>query len=468
MSGHFASALTRLDAALTGISPRLPQDVPTARMIVQLSAVEAVPREPERAVLEGVRQRLRVASFNGGEHDPRDLKRAPWILWQGDPPAISFPGLLDRVVGQATRSPRAFRYLIEGWLRDFAPRATGVMSAGLAIQRLLADSADARMEPWRAASARFRLFDAADGPATLATAILSAPQPVEAACFADEARAVSAYLRSVQAELLTRLPAQLERPTAAATQLARGCAFLVNGKGLRFDDSRAAIAAALCKPWFNTSRTPDIKLQRDVTEFLVAQIGNPQIRPGRWAGAQKESALIRRWLARASLSVFFGLIADYALDRHWKYREAFWSACLSKGAIDDAWLALGTNVHASARARQDLASAFGRLEAASGDQSVLLLRVGPLIIAEWSHDGSMRAWLADDAPKLGRASYARSDLMRACLPFPSDPIRGGLSDTATSGLRHAGSATGVWQRRASQLLARHANVRLQQTDWRLQ
>jgi len=68
MSGHFASALARLDAALTAMSPRLPQDVPTARMLVQLSAVEARPREPERAVLEGVRQRLRSVAFNG-EHD---------------------------------------------------------------------------------------------------------------------------------------------------------------------------------------------------------------------------------------------------------------------------------------------------------------------------------------------------------------------------------------------------------------
>jgi hypothetical protein len=143
---------------------------------------------------------------------------------------------------------------------------------------------------------------------------------------------------------------------------------------------------------------------------------------------------------------------------------------LLKGAIDDAWLALGANVHASARARQDLGSAFGRLEGAgaSGDQSVLLLRIGPLLIAEWSHNGSMRAWLADEAPRLGRASYARGDLIRSCLPFPSDPIRRGLSDTTTSGLRHAGSATGIWQRRAALLLARHANIRLQSTDWRLQ
>jgi len=244
--------------------------------------------------------------------------------------------------------------------------------------------------------------------------------------------------------------------------------FLTNGKALRFDDSRAAIAAALCKPWFNAARTPDADLQRDVTEFLIAQIGNPQIKQGRWIGAEKESALIRRWLARASLKVFFQLIADYALDQHWKYREAFWSACLSKGVIDDAWLALGATVHASARARQDLGNAFGLLEASNaGDQSVLLLRIGPLVIAEWSHNGSMRAWHSEEAPRFAQPKYGSGDLRRPCLPFPSDPIRGGLPDTATSGLRHAGSASGGWQRRAALLLARHANVRLQPMDWRL-
>jgi hypothetical protein len=473
MSAHFATALERLDATITAMSPRLPEEAATARMVRQLGAAEAATPEPARAVLEAVRQRLHAASFNGGEPDRRDLKRAAWILWQGDPPAINFPDLLDRVVDQAMRSPRALRYLIEAWLRDFAPNAPGIAPAGQAIHRLLADSSDTRLEQWRAAQNRFRLFDAAEGPATLAEAILNAPQSVptvlEAACLEDQARAISGYLRFVQAELLARLPIVLKRPTARA-QLARACTFFTNGKALRFDDTGAAIARALCEPWFNTSSPPDADLQREVKDFLVAQIGNPQLRPGRWAGAEKESALIRRWLARASLKVFFELIADYALDQHWKYREAFWSACLARGAIDDAWLALGANVHASARARQGLGSAFGRLEGggASGDQSVLLLRIGPLVIAEWSHNGSMRAWLADEAPGLGQVSYARGNFMRACLPFPSDPMRREPPETTTSGLRHVGSATGVWQRRAALLLARHANVRLHPMDWRLQ
>ncbi len=80
-----------------------------------------------------------------------------------------------------------------------------------------------------------------------------------------------------------------------------------NGKQLRFDDFRAAIARALCQPWLDGARQPDADLQQAIKDFLVAAIGNPQLRPGRWVGAESKSALIRRWLARASLKVFLAL-----------------------------------------------------------------------------------------------------------------------------------------------------------------
>jgi EH_Signature domain len=471
MSGHLAAALTRLEAQIHAVSPHLPPEAPTTRMLRGIRATGAAVRPPETAVLEALRARLHYTLSGGVPPDPKDLKRAPWILWHGEPPAIDFSGLLDMVVGQAARLSRTLRYLIEAWLRDFSPHATGIAQAGEAIRRLLADSKDPRFDGWRAADCNFQLFGAANGPAALAGVLLSGSQPaaevLETTGFADPARAVSGYLRTVQSELLGVLPARLTAP-GAGELLARACVFLSRGDGLRFDDKRAEVAHALCQPWLAPqSREADPGVQRSVQDFLTARIGNPQLQPGRWIGAEKEAALVRRWLARASLGVFFGLIADHALDSQWKYREAFWSACLKKNAIDDAWLALGTKVHASARARQGLGSAFGRLEGAgaAGDQSVLLLRVGSLVVAEWSHNGSLRAWRADQAPKLARKTYTRSDLVRPCLPFPRDPYGSRTQDQGTSGLRHMGAATGGWQRRAALLLARHANVVLQPPDW---
>jgi hypothetical protein len=121
VSGHFSAALARLEAALVAMLPRLPPEAQTTRMVRQLGALEGAPRAPEGEILEGVRRRLHQALSGGEQPDSRDLKRAPWILWQGDSPASNFPGLLERVVRQAMRSPRALRYLIEAWLRDFSP-----------------------------------------------------------------------------------------------------------------------------------------------------------------------------------------------------------------------------------------------------------------------------------------------------------------------------------------------------------
>src|SRR5581483_7077194 len=134
---------------LAAMAPRLPLEAATAQMIRQLSAADAAPREPEPEILEGVRRRLREAIMNGIDPEDRDVKRAPWILWQGNPPAINFPGLLDKIVRQAMTSPRALRYLIEAWLRDFSFHAPAIVATGLAIQRLLADSPDTRLDAWR-------------------------------------------------------------------------------------------------------------------------------------------------------------------------------------------------------------------------------------------------------------------------------------------------------------------------------
>jgi EH_Signature domain len=480
MSGHLATALTRLEAQIQAMSLHVPPEPPTARMLRTLRATQAAVRPPELAALEALRARLRDAISGGVPPDPKDLKRAPWILWRGEPAAIGFAGLLDMVVGQAARSSRTLRYLIEAWLRDFSPDSPGIAQAGEAIRRLLADSTDPRFDGWRAADRSFQLFDARHGPAALAGVLLSGSHPVvdmlEAAELADAARAISGYLRAVQSEVLTRLSAGLTGP-GAGELLARACVFLSHGDGLRFDDKRADIAHALCQPWLTPqSRAADSGVQRPLQDFLMARIGNPQLRPGRWIGAEREAALVRQWLARASLRVFFDLISDHAHaspdqghKSQWKYREAFWSACLRKRLIDDAWLALGAKVHASARAKQDLGSAFGRLQGpgASGDQSVLLLRIGPLVFAEWSHNGPLRAWKAEQAPKLAAKSYTGAELKRPCLPFP-DYRSGRTGNQDTSGLWHTGAANYVWQRRAALLLARHANVILQAPDWRPQ
>lgn len=178
---------------------------------------------------------------------------------------------------------------------------------------------------------------------------------------------------------------------------------------------------------------------------------------------------MRRWLTRASLDLFFKLIDDYALDEHWRYRHAFWLSYLNKGAIADAWLALGNQAYTAATAQAGLGRAYGRLRGpgVTGDQSALLLRIGPLVISEFTHNGKLRAWPADwrSAPQLGRQEYAKSDLIGKGLPFPSTYRgRGGAADG--KGLSHFRSDQGYWQASAAALIEHHTGAKITALDWR--
>ena len=83
--------------------------------------------------------------------------------------------------------------------------------------------------------------------------------------------------------------------------------------------------------------------------------------------------------------------------------------------IDDIWFLLGPRAanHLRQMSRnEDLTETTGSLQGAGGDQSVLLLRMPGVTIAEWSHNGSCRFWLDGNrkVPKLYQDSYHRFDL----------------------------------------------------------
>ena len=163
----------------------------------------------------------------------------------------------------------------------------------------------------------------------------------------------------------------------------------------------------LLRPWLAGENEPEESIRFQIQDFLLEHLDDPRLKPQRWQEAgEQATSLMRRWLTRASLKAFFSLISEHALDTHWRYREAFWSACLEKDTTVEAWLALGSRIHASARAVEDLKGAYARLDGASGDQAVLLLRVKNTIFCEWSHNGKLRAWPADwpNAPRLGSAN----------------------------------------------------------------
>jgi hypothetical protein len=316
-----------------------------------------------------------------------------------------------------------------------------------------------------------KLFDAAKGPALLASRLLDAKGPDGVLArykFDDPMLATGGYMMAVEDALRAAAPVMLrDGGTAALERILKIIAPTENR--LRFESRRTETARSFLTAWFTGRGEPAPALQEPVRRYLLYWLGDPRLRPQPWAAVgEQETALVRRWLTRASLDLFFKLIDDYALDEHWRYRHAFWLSYLNKGEIGDAWLALGSQAYNAAMARASLGRAYGRLRGPgiTGDQSALLLRIGPLVICEFTHNGKLRAWPVDwrNAPQLGRQDYAKSDLTGKGLPFPSNYHgKGGATDG--KGLSHFRSHEGYWQTSAAALIERYTGAKATARYW---
>jgi hypothetical protein len=475
---HTRHALGRLRAGIA-LVPRAfvpPPKTPSQRLVEMLQATDLDRRPPTDQAMEALRRRLH-AFYTGRDKAPptrRELRDAAWLLWNGAPQGAEIPGLMAAVVDAASASPRRSRSLIEAWLRDFVPGSATVRAGGGSIRTLLASGRDPLLDHWRQAQTAFAMFDADAGPARIGAALLTGPQRVEevlAATGLDDAfRASGGYMRAILRGMLAVMPKVL-RGAAAHSGLERAFAVLAPDGTLRFgQELRGEVGRGLLAAWLDGGRPPEPTLREPVRDFLLRHLGDPRTRAPMWTPVgEAATALMRQWLARASLAAFFDLIAEHALDHQWRYRQAFWSAYLERGAIEDAWLALGSRVHSSAKTVSDLAGAFGRLEGGGVDsnQSVLLMRIGPLVLCEWSHNGKLRAWPAEwkNAPALYQSSYSRDDLTGKGLPFPPNPATGSRGSDDGLGLAHNGSDRGLWQGSAAELLARRAGIRITPAEW---
>jgi hypothetical protein len=468
------AAIEALRFVVDRLSPRhitLPDEAESARMLRALRATEASPAPPPTDFLEKLRRELVASSHSRqiAELSRKQLRYAPWLLWNGEPPAASLHGLLAVLLDQARVSAPTLRRLICAYLRDFDGDAIGIDKAAATIREELAKGGP-RHETWRTAQNEVHLFDPALGPAALAARLLEREQqPNEMLArykLDDPLFATGKYMLAVEDAVRATAPVILRDYGTVA--LERILKIVAPGENkLRFQSRAADTARAFLQAWLVGRGEPAPALQEPVRRVLLHWLNDPRLRPLRWiAVGEQETALMRRWLTRASLDLFFRLIDQSALDAQWRYRHAFWLSYLEKGAIADAWLALGSQAFNAAGAIRELSGAYGQLKGVDTKQSALLLRIGSLVISEFSHNGKLRVWPAEwrNAPKLGHLSYSRNDLTGKCLPFPSDPRTGQGGSPDGSGLRHAGSNTGRWQRSAAALIDRHAEVRIMR-DW---
>ena len=467
------NAIQALRLVVEQLLPRkiaLPDEPESARMLRALGAMEAAPAAPPTDFLEPLRRELMAASNQGriATLPRKSLRFAPWLLWNGDPPAASLPGLLPTLLNHAGASGATLRRLIGAYLRDFDPRAPGIEEAAACIRKLLARG-EPRFAAWRMAHTEIHLFDPARGPAALASLLLDSERPDEILAhykLDDEMLAVGGFILAVEDAVRTGAPLMLREQAEPGLQRVLG--IVAPAGELRFPVRVGETGRALLKSWIDGPE-PSRSLQQPVREALLRWVGDPRLRPQKWAAlGDRETALMRRWLTRASLDLFFKLIDKHALDQHWRYRHAFWLAYLERGEIADAWLALGSQTFSEAETVRELGGAYGRLKGGTADQSALLLRIGPLIVGEFTHNGSLRAWPDDwpNAPRLGETEYSSISLKKQCLPFPPNPYWRKGGETTGKGLSHFNSSGGYWQGSAAALIESRTGLRVTPRDWR--
>lgn len=352
----------------------------------------------------------------------RTLRRLPWVLFYPSDKPRSWLG-----------SDPQFRLQLFRWLESKGPPSSVAALARVLLRQypnelgdfdkwldrtaaLLERNTSIRLGRWRYRQGRFRVLGIR-GPRVLAGAWMA--EDSEVAAFLDDTGLLevgtdAGLRRETAKEVIAMLSTVLGKARLPADSLERRLPLLLNEHGHLVSDELKPIAAhGLLAPFLDGDPPEDVRSV--VRRFLLQTVGDPRISPGSWNPVSLEDkGVMLRWLVAETLDDFFRLLDRTALDRHWRQRKAFWKVYLDMNVITDAWLVLGQ--HARRQGRKILGAAGGTWGQLGGggdnSQSVLLMRLGGLTIAEWSHNGSCRIWLegARAAPALYQRTYRRSQL----------------------------------------------------------
>ncbi|EPR43453.1 hypothetical protein dsx2_2304 [Desulfovibrio sp. X2] len=349
----------------------------------------------------------------------RALRLAPWVLFSYP---TNRPGYLAAMPGVAQEyaawlapqsTCRPLLALLHALLLHY-PRTLATFTDWLALlNERLASSDSPKLHLWQARRRDFGLL-ANDGPERVWRRLAADAAPVSELLdamglngdlgtgrFAEQAfLGLLAHVARMMDD--GRADAPLERLFAFAAPIGTGSEEL-----LRFPLARE-VAEGLLMP-FARRRVP-LSYKDRVRDFLLKRLGDPRMVSRGWQGVPEEAkAVIKGWLVENSLEDFFRILTATA-DPIWTYRRDFWRTYLQKGVITEAWVALGSKARSLAKRAFD--GEYGELVGALGTQSVLLMRIGGLTIAEWSHSGACRIWLTPTGvtPDFYKLTYGAASL----------------------------------------------------------
>ena len=481
-------------SGLPMLEPRFePKLAHAAAVKVKRQLEDVEPRAPAPHDLDALYRRVRESWSRHrslDSIDPRDLRRLPWVLfylprdearsrpdgsaaWLGaDPDLVTACG--GWLVGG--RPTRAVRALLHEFLRVY-PVELPTLEDWRKLLRMAVKNCPTPVPPSlskrQRQCRRFGLVDPNGDLALIRKLVDSEGGPdtllQEAGLGAGLARC--GFLKSGVRRYLSEFGSRPTRNAAELAQMERLLRLLECEGRLRFGErvDRVAAAAGLLGPFVD--RSAESSTEQLLRPFFLRHFGHPHLPrdKGKWSGVPEDvRRVVMRWFVKLELDRFFLLIRKTALDKHWRFREAFWNAFRRQNVIENIWLVLGRNALQSLRYVSEQGDDGADLHAAScghcaalGSKSVLLIRLPGVTVAEWSHNGKCRFWLdgTTGAPRLYQTKYfvtSRHGISKGVT------LKGMGEDFAQA---HIGSENGFWQDKIARWLRENTGLRIDRAEY---
>ncbi|HZG46799.1 MAG TPA: EH signature domain-containing protein [Allosphingosinicella sp.] len=358
----------------------------------------------------------RVSAVDLKNLSPRDMRWLLRTVWE----VAEHPDLANTSLSVAlSRRRRTFdQSIIAGYLTHF-PTTHPAFDALVAAARVAAERHD---WDWRERGRLWSLWEPEEGPRRLGRALVEGDVPP-----LERLRSAGFDLESASAAFVRASFYRACRTAAGAKKA------VAEAQGTRLIGLMDALGGnmavppiliyALLSPWRDGN--PSDAHRARISRLLSVRAGDPRLDRSRWDNIhtrlEREGlsdvadilAIYRRWVVQAAVRQFFEIVAKSTNDPiQWAQRTQFWLAYLDAGAIEDAWFAFGPRAEASARNlhQRDASLKYGKISTgggAEGSHSSLILSMGDLRIAEWSHNGACRFWSNSDqrAPQQYQKQY---------------------------------------------------------------
>jgi len=411
--------------------------------------------------LDRISEEMRRLLRSGRAFSPTDVRHAPACLWAGTHPLDSEDGAADVYFDFLIRAGN--RVMFKRLAAVYVVRYPRLFPRFRRASNILAELAGKFHGPWSNAHRSLSIFTPERGPGLIASAALHKRVPPMQALI-DHGLRVPLGAGLAEAAFIDGL-GKIASGAMRADERLESVKFWIKDRpgSPEHDENRGAIADALLLPY--EGAFPDKRERDRLLSFLLDRYKDPRARPENWRPMPRASSIAKKWLIEQSLRQFLDVVSEankykFKEKEQWRYRRAFWTAVYDQQLILDACVIFDGVAARIARSvfEESTPYAIWRKEGSKqieSAQACLLLRIGPAVVAEWSHNGKCNIWKDandKDAPRLHLDSYSSDDVQASA---PSGTLAG-----PRVAIVHSSPATYSWQSKVADVIKAITNVQI--------